>query len=312
MIFEVLKLGLGLYFLLKGSGILVKKSFILAERLQVNPFFIGVLVLGMGTSAPEWAVSSFAALKGLPNLALGNIFGSNIFNILLVLGLLLLRPLAAHKIQLIKKDVLFLSISGFLLIPIMSDSFISRWEASLLTLIFGAYILSLFIFRKKAPEESVVSLGSTYLPPLSKEMLFIFLSFGLLIVGSHLSIMGASGLGRSIGMSERLIGIIILSVGTSLPELFSSITALLKNHKDMAVGNIIGSNIFNTFAIFGTAGLILPIPLEKEMLKIDLPALLLIHLALLLIIFCKFKIVHRVLPYLFFGSYVVYLFHLFK
>ena len=306
-LFYIIILALGLYFLIVGADLLVKKSGLLAQRLHVHPFFVGVILLGMGTSAPEWAVSAISSLKGLSNLAVANVFGSNLFNILLVLGMILLKPLSKTNVHLIKKDMLFLVFSGFVLIPLMWDYFLSRLEAFFLTLIFVIYIIISFFFaRKKKPiSESIKE------PELSlvREILLIILGFTLLIGGSHLTVIGASYLGAELGMSERLIGILIVSVGTSLPELFASFVAILKGEKDMAVGNIIGSNIFNTFAILSTAAWIRPVPIDTKMFTIDLPVLLCTHILLLLIIFCyQFKWIQKTLPYIFFSIYICYLF----
>ncbi len=319
---------LGLFALLKGADLLVHLSCGLARRFSVNPFFVGVVLLGMGTSAPEWAVSAVSSLKGMPDLATGNIFGSNVFNILLVLALILLKPLSNKKVQLIKKDILFLFLSGLFLIPIMMDDFISRADAFVLSLIFVIYMVFSVKFAKREGESAMKAPADAEKPSVTdikgqnggagfhkngepfglKSVLCIILGFVLLIGGSHLTVAGAVGLGKAFGMSERLIGILIVSVGTSLPELFTSFTAILKGYKDMAVGNIIGSNIFNTFAIFSTVGWILPAKLDPKMTQVDLPVLLLIHTALLSIVFCyRFKWINRLLPYAFFIGYILYL-----
>ncbi len=269
---------------------------------------MGVILLGMGTSAPEWAVSAFSSINGLSDLAVANIFGSNIFNILLVLALILFHTLHKEKIQVIKKDILFLVLSGFALIPIMWDHFLSRYDAFFLSLIFLIYMVFTGFFARKEKKHYIMENSPETSPELIKTTFFVVLSFILLIGGSHLSVKGATSLGQTIGMSERLIGILIVSVGTSLPELFASLAAILKNQKDMAIGNIIGSNIFNTFAIFSTAGWILPAQLDAKMLNLDLPALLLIHIALLPIIFCyQVRWIQKSLPYIFLSGYILYL-----
>ena len=321
---------LGLFALLKGADLLVRLSGKLARRFSVNPFFVGVVLLGMGTSAPEWAVSALSSLKGMSNLATGNIFGSNIFNILLVLALILLKPLSKQKIQLIKKDIVFLFLSGLFLIPIMMDNFISRLDAFVLSVIFVFYMLFSLKFREGERQDLKASLDVGEKPPATEDIkpqnseaslsktkqhfdlntiFYIVLGFVFLIGGSQLTVTGAANLGKAFGISERLIGILIVSVGTSLPELFTSLTAILKGYKDMAVGNIIGSNIFNTFAIFSTVGWILPAELDPKITQMDLPALVLIHTALLAIPFCyHFKWFNKGLPYLFFTGYIVYFF----
>ena len=305
LIIHLLVLVFGLVALVIGAELLVKKATLLAERFHINPFFMGVILLGMGTSAPEWAVSTISSIKNLSDLAVANVFGSNIFNILLVLGLILLKPLSKTNVQLIKKDILFLVFSSFSLIPLMLDSFLSRWDALFLSLIFLIYIaISLF----SAQKERKISAGIETKPLLLKEILFIILGFSFLIGGSHFTVMGAASLSQQLGLSERLIGILIVSVGTGLPELLASFVAVIKGHKDMAVGNIIGSNIFNTFAILSTASWIRPASIDTQMLKVDLPVLLIIHITLLLLLFCHhIKWTQKILPYIFFIGYICYL-----
>ena len=306
LVSHLLLLILGVLSLMAGAELLVKKASVLARRFHINPFFVGVVLLGMGTSAPEWAVSAISSVKGLSNLAVANIFGSNIFNILLVLGLILLSPLSKDKIKRIKKDILFLVLSGFTLIPIMQDHFLSRWDAFFLTLIFLAYMVFSLFTAKQTSMELTTKTNTNQ--PLLTEVFIIILGFVLLIGGSHLTVTGAAGLGQKWGMSERLIGILIVSVGTSLPELFASLAAIIRGHKDMAVGNIIGSNIFNTFAIFSTSAWILPVSLDSKMWQMDLPVLFLIHIFLLLIIFCyQVRWFQKALPYIFFSGYICYL-----
>ena len=309
LITHLLVLVFGLVALVTGAELLVKKAALLADKLHIHPFFIGVILLGMGTSAPEWAVSTISSIRDLSDLAVANVLGSNIFNILLVLGLILFKPLSKTNIQLIKKDILFLLLSGFSLIPLMLDSFLSRWDALCLTLIFLIYIvISLFSAKKNRTIPPGVETKS---PILLKEIFFIILGFGLLIGGSHFTVMGAADLSKQLGMSERLIGILIVSVGTGLPELLASLTAIIKGHKDMAVGNIIGSNIFNTFAILGTASWIRPASIDTQMLTIDLPVLLTTHMALLLLLFChRIKWIQKIIPYIFFSGYFCYLTYL--
>lgn len=303
-ILHLLTLILGLVSLVGGAELLVKKAILLAKRFHVNPFFMGVVLLGMGTSAPEWAVSTISSIRNLPNLAAANVFGSNIFNILLVLGLILLSPLSQTNTQTVKRDTLFLTLSSLLLIPLMWDFFLSRWDALLLSLIFVIYMVFSFFSTQK--KRSVTSVEEKKEKGFLKEVLLILLGFTFLIGGSHFTIKGAVGLSQYLGMSERLIGILIVSVGTGLPELIASLISMTKGHKDMAFGNIIGSNIFNTFAILSTSAWILPIQMDFQLLKVDLPVLTAIHFTLLLL-FLNNKWIKGVLPYIFFGGYMGYL-----
>lgn len=303
-VLHLLILILGLVSLVGGAELLVKKAVFLANKLHINPFFMGVVLLGMGTSSPEWAVSTLSSIQNLSNLAIANVFGSNIFNILLVLGLILLSPLSKVNIQTIKRDILFLIIGSLLLIPIMWDSFLSRWDALLLSLIFVIYIVISFLsMQKKQPVKLSEEKNKK---GFSKEICLILLGFAFLIGGSHFTVKGAVGLSQYLGMSERLIGILIVSVGTGLPELLASLISIIRGHKDMAFGNIIGSNIFNTFAILSTSAWIQPIQMDFQLLKVDLPVLTAIHFTLLLL-FLNNKWIKRALPYILFGGYIGYL-----
>ncbi len=308
----------GLCALIKGADLLVQKSALLCRRFSLSPFFVGVVLLGMGTSAPEAGVSALSSLKGLSHLAVGNVFGSNIFNILLVLGLILFQPLPLKKITGRKKDIWFLVLTGFVLGPLMWDLFLSRLEAFLLSLLFFGYMLICYfnsgreakdLLTGGGPATARLPVGSFGLAGLS---FWMGLGFLLLAGGAHLTVMGAEGLGRRWGISERILGLLVVSAGTSLPEFVASLTALIKGHKDMAIGNIIGSNVFNTFAILSLAVWIRPAPLDMKMLVLDLPALWITHLLLLVLIFgYHLKWVQKVLPYVFFMAYGAFLLSLF-
>ena len=303
---NMLILACGLFALIKGADMVVQQSARLAQRFSISPFFVGVVLLGMGTSAPEAGVSAFSSVKDLSHLAVGNVFGSNIFNILLVLGMVLFQPLSQKKIQSIRKDIGFLVLTGFMLGPLMWDLFLSRLEALFLSGLFFAYMaLCYWTQGKKVPQE---------LSQNTKSVKPMWLTVGMvsLLGGSYLTVMGAEGLGQNLGISERILGLLVVSVGTSLPEFVASWTAILKGHRDMAIGNIIGSNVFNTFFILSLAVWIRPAPLDIKMLALDLPALWFTHLLLLLLVFAyRQKWVQKSLPYVFLGSYVVFLLLLF-
>ena len=337
---NMLMLIFGLFALMKGADILVQKSAVLAKHFSVSPFFVGVVLLGMGTSAPEMAVSAFSSFKGLSHLAVANVFGSNIFNILLVLGMILFQPLSMEKVRNIRTDIWFLVLTGFSLGPMMGDLFLSRLEAFILTLLFFGYMtLCYFQYGRRDKTKNIASdtsknLGdSQYSQPnttsfksaeqtisAKEELSFGWTSFsiyilvgtGLLAGGSKLTVMGAEGLGQSFGVSERILGLLVVSAGTSLPEFMASLTAILKGHKDMAVGNIIGSNVFNTFAVLSLTVWIRPATLDMKMWAVDLPALWLTHLLLLGLVFgYRHKWVQKTLPYAFLTGYMLFLLALF-
>lgn len=191
------------------------------------------------------------------------------------------------------------------------DYFISVYDAIILILIFSTYmgfhLYAALKNTKKKSQQIITPKNLTYI----KEILFIILGFGILIGGSHITVMAATHLSQKFAISNRLIGLLIVSVGTSLPELFTSVIAIIKNQKSMAVGNIIGSNIFNTFAIIGTSALIHPINLDFKISTLDLPMLLIVNIFLLFIIFgYQKKIIQKFLPYVFFSGYIAYIFYI--
>ena len=325
---NVLMLVFGLFALMRGADILVQKSAVLAKHFSISSFFVGVVLLGMGTSAPEMAVSAFSSFKGLSHLAVANVFGSNIFNILLVLGMILFQPLSMEKVRSIRVDIWFLVLTGFGLGPMMSDLFLSRLEAFILSLLFFGYMTLCYFqygqrdktkttsFDTNEPLSQLAEIQADTKAKLSFSWpgfsFWILLGTGLLAGGSKLTVMGAEGLGHSLGISERILGLLVVSAGTSLPEFIASLTAILRGHKDMAVGNIIGSNVFNTFAVLSLTVWIRPSTLDIKVWALDLPALWLTHLLLLGLVFgYRYKWVQKTLPYAFLAGYVLFLLALF-
>ena len=290
-----------------GSELLVRKSGYLASYFGIRKALVGILLLGMGTSAPEWAVSALSSIKGLSALAIGNVMGSNIFN-MLILGLILLRPLALSLQKQIKKDLLFLTGTSFILVPILMNAHLSQLDALLLILIFLVYIF-ICLYGSPVREKSA---GTANPPaPLWSLWFWVLLGFVLLIGGSYITIYAAEPIGLALGISERVLGILLVSVGTSLPEFFTCLAALLKGHSDMALGNMLGSNIFNTYAVLGTSGLILPAATMPGVLRLDLPVMLLIYLLLAGLVLEKaYPHWQRFLPFCFLGIYAVYLIQL--
>ena len=331
IIYYLIAFVLGLVALISGSDLLVRKSEFLAHTLKVEPILIGIFLLGMGTSAPEWAVSTISATRGLSELAVANVIGSNIFNILVVLGVILLRPLARDSQTRIKKDLLFLLGTSFLILPLFLDRYLSRLDAFLLVIIFLIYILS-FLWKQESTLQALqdsdnytssrgkMSAATHCQEPrhnkqannsLLRALCFTFLGFVLLISGSYITVYGAEHIGEYLGISPRVMGILMVSVGTSLPELFTCLSAFLKGYKNMAIGNIIGSNIFNTYAVLSTAGLILPIDIPKQMITLDIPIMLFSYFLVLVLVFPKlYQALKAALPYLFFSLYIVYVFGL--
>ncbi|MBK8453122.1 MAG: calcium/sodium antiporter [Thiofilum sp.] len=258
-----------------------------AKYMGMSPLLIGMLIVGFGTSAPEMVVSAIAALDGSPGLALGNAFGSNIFNIAAILGITaLIAPIVVNSSVIRKELPVLLGVtllSGWLI----WDGSISHLDAFfLLVLFFGLVAWSIYQDRNKSPDELALETEQELNShPMSKNMALVWLVIGLLllIASSRLLVWGSVNIAQQLGVSDLIIGLTIVAAGTSLPELATSIIAARKNEHDIAVGNIVGSNLFNTLAVVGIAGAISPITVASEVFTRDWT--LMLGLTLLLFIF---------------------------
>ncbi|MDM7481486.1 MAG: calcium/sodium antiporter [Halomonas sp.] len=241
--------------------------------LGLSPLLIGMLVIGFGTSAPEMMVSVLAAMQGNPGLAVGNAYGSNIANIGLVLGFVaLIAPLAVHS-SVIRKEMPLLVAVMLLTGYMLMDGWISRGEAVLLLAALGIFITVSIIQSRRhqadaLTDEVTESLDSK---PLSrgKAVMWTLVGLVLLVASSRLLVWGAVEIAVGFGVSDLIIGLTVVAVGTSLPELASSISALRRKEHDMVLGNVVGSNLFNSLAVVGLAGVITPIEVGREVLVRD-------------------------------------------
>ena len=213
---------------------------------------------GMGTSAPEAAVSIKAALKGTADIAVGNVLGSNILNVLVILGITaLIVPIAIQKSTL-KVEIPYMTAMGIVLILMGgSGNIVSRFEGGILWVLFIAYLTYLFFMAKNGMEEDREVEKSTV-----KLILSAIVGVVIIVWGSDITVESATAIAQTVGLSERFIGLTIVALGTSLPELVTSVTAAMKGNADIAIGNIVGSNIFNILFILGTTALITPVPYE--------------------------------------------------
>ncbi|OGJ87639.1 MAG: hypothetical protein A2268_04330 [Candidatus Raymondbacteria bacterium RifOxyA12_full_50_37] len=249
----------GLFLLTGGAEFLVRGSSRLALRLGLSSLVVGLTVVAFGTSAPELVVSIKAGLDRAGDIAVGNVVGSNIFNIAAILGLAaLVRPLSVHR-QVLRIDTPVLVAVSLLLVLFLRDRAIGRGEA----LVFFAGIVSYVWFTLSASRKQAVnSMARDAIPipgTIPSDIIFILAGLAALVFGSRLFVSGATGLARAWGVSEAVIGLTIVAAGTSLPELATSVVAAVKKETDIAVGNIIGSNIFNILAILGISGLLTPL-----------------------------------------------------
>ncbi|MBO7544622.1 MAG: calcium/sodium antiporter [Bacteroidales bacterium] len=279
---DILLLLLGLVLVVVGSDILVDGSSSIARRLGVSEFVIGLTIVGMGTSAPEMVVSFIGAIKGSADIAVGNVIGSNIFNTLLILGVTsLILPIAISPTN--RKRDIPINIAATLLLVIFGlagGNILSRIDGAILLVLFIAYIV--FSFLKD--DKTIESEGSVKSRSIFLSILLIIGGIAGLIIGGRLFVNYATSIAQRAGVSDKFIAITILAGGTSLPELATCIVAAFKKKGQLALGNIIGSNIFNILLILGGSALITPLSFTG-MNPLDLGVLIVSSLFLLMAIF---------------------------
>ncbi|MBN1765744.1 MAG: calcium/sodium antiporter [Sedimentisphaerales bacterium] len=306
----------GFVLLIKGADVLVAGASSLARILGVSDLLIGLTVVAFGTSAPELCVNLLASIKGATALSFGNIIGSNIANILLILGISsLIFPLEVGK-NTVWREIPFSFLAAVLLIVLANDTFIDSNPPSRLTRIDGLVLLSFFIIfmvyllqtaRSGAgqPMAAATTQGS-----LRKALLLIVGGLAAITLGSKWIIDGSMRLAADLGVSQSLIGLTLVAVGTSLPELATSVVAAVKKNPDIAVGNIVGSNIFNTFFILGCSSVICPIPLAKSC-QLDLGVNIVAGFLLFVTMFTgKRRIIDRWEGGLFVAGYLAYIIYI--
>lgn len=318
MIASVFFLILGFLLLVKGADLFVDGASSIAKRLRIPSLIIGLTIVAFGTSAPELAVSVTAALKGSNDIALGNVVGSNIFNLLVVIGVsAMICPLAVEK-SMIKKDYP-LSIGATLLLGLLvMDQFLGKKDAMSLSRLDGIILLAgfaLFMYltireglakRKEQLQSQEEEIPVKYSLPVS-----ILLSVaGLLgiIFGGDMTVNSAKEIARAFGLSEALIGLTIVAIGTSLPELVTSVVASKKGESDIALGNAVGSNLFNILFILGVSSTILPMSVSPTYLY-DIGFLLVVSLLVFIPVAAKQKISHGTGAAMT-GAYILYTIYL--
>lgn len=273
MILPAVALVAGLVLLVWSAERFVDGAAATSRRLGLSPLLIGMLVIGFGTSAPELMVSALAAGQGNPGLALGNAYGSNIANIGLILGLVaLISPLAVHS-GVIRRELPVLGAMTLLSALLMWGGVIGRWEGGLLLALLAGFIgVSIFQARRdKADPLAADTEESLAVHPMSLRAGLAWTGIGLvlLVVSSRILVWGAVAIAQGFGVSDLIIGLTVVAVGTSLPELASSISALRRREHDLVLGNVVGSNLFNTLGVVGLAAVITPIQVGAEVLLRD-------------------------------------------
>ncbi|MGB7841608.1 MAG: calcium/sodium antiporter [Salinimicrobium sp.] len=266
---DFLLLMAGFAALIFGATKLVDAASSLASKMGIPSIVIGLTIVAFGTSAPELVVNVFAAVKGSTELVLGNVLGSNIFNVLAILGISsMIAPLSVKTnttwieipLSLLAAVTVFI-LAGDVFLDNASQNVISRSEGIILLLFFLIFLVYNLIVAKNGGEEEHMETKDY---STLKAVLFILLGLAGLIVGGRLIVISAVSIAESIGLSERVIGLTVVSIGTSLPELATSIIAVRKKNVDIAIGNVVGSNIFNIFLILGISGTIVPITINPS------------------------------------------------
>jgi len=269
--------------LIWGAELIIKESEKIALKFNIPEFIIGATLIALGTSLPEMAASIAASLNHKPDIAISNVIGSNILNITLVLAsvFLIARKIVPNR-DFFAKDSTWALVPVLVFVLMILDGEISRFDAILLLLLMGAYLLFLLQDAKSIPIEELDEIDVKHFSWMTTVPVLIG-AFILVIVGAHFTVESASEIAKNFGISEWIIGIVMISLGTSMPELVVSISAAAKGKVDMAIGNIIGSNLANTTVVLGTAALANPMPIDAPAYLFDITTMIVATLLLVFI-----------------------------
>jgi cation:H+ antiporter len=329
---------LGLVLLVAGGELLVRGAAGLAARIGMSPLVVGLTVVAFATSAPELAVTLGAVLGGEPGLAVGNVVGSNIANVLMILGTAaVILPLLV-KVQLVRVDIPFMATFSVLFLLLAGDGGLSRVDGLILFVLLALYIsVAIILSRRDGQADDLHGPGASIATAsagrvsrtvgdnadtmteaarevdakggsIGRDLLFLLIGVGLLIVGANILVRGATGIATAFGVSDLIVGLTVVAVGTSLPELATSIVAVRRGQRDLAVGNVVGSNIFNIGAVAGLAGIISPtgLPVPESALALDIPLMIAASVVLLPLAFTG-SVIRRWEGALLLGLYIAYL-----
>lgn len=313
-VLDFLRLFGGFVYLLMGGDLLVRGALGLARESNIPPTVVGLTVVAMGTSAPELMVSAFSALSGYPGISIGNVVGSNIANILLVIGVpVLIHPIVCDQAGLGKQTGLMISVTVLFILLCVFEP-ITFWIGVMLVLILAGFLISatrgasLMPGLDDAEEELERVLGLPSHPMTI--ILFIVLGVIALPLGADLIVEGGIGLASSWGIKESIIGLSLIALGTSLPELSTTVIAALHKNSDVAIGNVIGSNLFNILAILGVTAMLTDIPVESSFLRFDVWVMLAAAVVLWMFVLLKARI-GRIAGALFLAAYCSYMYLIF-
>ncbi len=308
---------LGLVFLVVGAEALVRGASRLATAIGISPLVIGLTVVAFGTSAPELAVSIKASLDGQANIALGNVVGSNIFNVLFILGIsAIIVPLTVAQ-QLVRLDVPLMIVLSGLVLVLSLDGNLGHYDGILLFAGLIGYVLFLIRMSRKESASVQDEYAREYAAPQETakrtglNVVLVVIGLLLLVVGSRWLVESAIAFAQYIGVSELIIGLTIVAAGTSLPEVVTSILAAIRGERDIAVGNVVGSNIFNIMGVLGLSSIIAPagIAVAPSIVGFDLPIMIAVAFACLPIFFTRGEIsrLEGMLLLLYYAAYTLYL-----
>ena len=281
MDFVIFVIAMGI--LIWGADLLIHQSEQIALKFRIPEFIIGATLIALGTSLPEMAASIAASMNGKSDIAIANVIGSNILNITLVLSTVFLISKKINPSRdFFAKDSTWALVPVLVFVLMIIDGVISRFDATLLLLLMGAYLLFLLQDAKNIPKEDLEDLDEVTFS-WSKVIPLLFTGILLVIVGAHFTVESASEIARDFGISDWVIGIIMISLGTSLPELVVSVSAAIKGKVDMAIGNIIGSNMANTTVVLGAAALVHPMSIHTQAYIFDIVTMIIATLLLVFI-----------------------------
>lgn len=311
---EILSFVAGLVLLVAGAELLVRGASRLAAAFGVTPLVIGLTVVAFGTSTPELAVSVSSAFAGDADIALGNVVGSNIANVLLILGISALIVPLVVKSQLVRFDVPVMIGASLLLLVVGLDGAIGRAEGAFLFALVLAYVVVLIRKSRRETADVVAEFEEEYSDgqtPIPLNVGLVVVGLGMLVFGSNLLVDAAVSVAERLGVSELVIGLTLVAVGTSLPEIATSIMAAIKGERDIAVGNVVGSNIFNILTVLGLSSLVAPdgIPVARGALDFDIPFMVAVAVACLPI-FLTGHLIARWEGAVFLGYYFAYTLYL--
>lgn len=311
MLIDFLWIAAGLVVLTVGADRMVAGAVRLSLRFGISPLIIGLTVVSFGTSAPELFVSLQASFRGSGDIAMGNIVGSNIFNLTMILGCAALMQPITIRSQLIRQDIPVMIAVTVLFYVMTRNQAMARWEGGLLLLILIAYLALMVVLARRGDEPDLTAEFEHHIPKqpggsMAMDFVWVVAGIGMLMLGARWLVGGAVNVATALGVSQALIGLTIVAAGTSLPELATSVVAAVKKESDIAVGNVVGSNIFNILCIGGLAPLIHPFSFP-DVQNADFVAMLILSVVLLPVAFTG-RNLGRIEGLFFLGCYGGYLY----